>query len=122
MTNNIETKHTYTADEAELLIKISNWLKAVTELKESEVLNLDYLAVSNVKRILDSGAKNLPNKLIFPYGTSGDYLSTLLYQVKTYLRISKSLPKYQTIPSVKLAESLEKKLDEDYNNAKTQEG
>lgn len=121
MTNNIETKHTYTADEAELLIKISNWLKAVTELKESEVLNLDYLAVSNVKRILDSGAKNLPNKLIFPYGTSGVYLSTLLYQVKTYLRISKSLP-YQTIPSVKLAESLEKKLDEDYNNAKTQEG
>ncbi|MGX6395244.1 MULTISPECIES: hypothetical protein [Lactiplantibacillus] len=86
----IPTKHIYTKEEAALLVNISKWVKAVSELKESEKIELADLGVSNVQKALSIGAKTFPNKLIFPRGLEITYLSMLIYQISLYLRVSQS--------------------------------
>ncbi len=121
----IPTKHIYTKEEAALLVNISKWVKAVSELKESEKIELADLGVSNVQKALSIGAKTFPNKLIFPRGLEITYLSMLIYQISLYLRVSQSLPPHHAIGgnlnniqdsylSVELAKNLKSKLDEDY--------
>ena len=127
----IPTKHVYTKEEAVLLVDVSKWVKAVSELKESEKIELADLGVINVKQALSVGAKAFPNKLQFPKGMESTYLSMLIYQVNLYLRVGQSLPPYHAIngdlsniqdkySSIELAKRLKTKLDEDYKIFETQ--
>lgn len=117
----IPTKHVYTKEEAALLVDVSKWVKAVSELKESERIELADLGVSNVKQALSVGTKAFPNTLQFPKGLERTYLSMLIYQVNLYLRVGQSLPHIQNkYSSIELAKRLKTKLDEDYKILETQ--
>lgn len=125
---NYVTKNSYTREEADLLIAISEWVSAIGQLPESKALALDYLAAIQAKQVLQ---QPLPGQLSFPTYTQSMYLSELIYLVDVYLDLSKHLPPVHAINNdlnnvnnvktkyvqVELANALKAKLDEDYQLA-----